>query len=67
MLTIKRIIKEIDNPHLNLYKCDGYFYFSYDDGVTYETYAVFTYRLNSLTLQQWKDEASSFMGAIDLI
>ena len=32
MLTAKKIIKEIGNPHLNLYRGEGYQYFVYDNG-----------------------------------
>ena len=32
MLTAKKIIKEIGNPNLNLYRGEGYQYFVYDNG-----------------------------------
>ena len=32
MLTVKKIIKAIGHPHLNLYRGEGYQYFVYDNG-----------------------------------
>ena len=65
MLTIKRILREINNPHLSLYKGNGYFYFSYDNGDIYDTYSVFTCQLDTLTIEQWKEEAAFFINALE--
>jgi hypothetical protein len=46
-------------------KGNGYFYFSYDNGDIYDTYSVFTCQLNTLTIEQWKEEAAFFINALE--
>ena len=58
MLTIKKIIKEIGNPYLSLYRGKGYHYFVYDNGkdgdeMVFLDYSVYVNRLNHLSLEQW--------------
>ena len=58
MLTVKKIIKEIGHPHLNLYRGEGYQYFVYDNGkdgdeMVFLDYSVYVNRLNHLSLDQW--------------
>lgn len=66
MLTCKQILKAVDNPFLQLYQGNGYWYFVYDDPATniYEDHSVHTYRLNSLSLEQWKAEANQFIADV---
>ena len=65
MLTIKRVLKEIDCPFLHLYydKHQGYYYFEYDDekNNVFETESVMTYRLNYLSLTQWTSIGKQFV------
>lgn len=59
--TVKPILKKINCPHLNLYKGDGYWYFIYDNGTTYESESVMVIRLNDMTVEQWVDAGEAFV------
>lgn len=53
------------SPYVKLHKGDGYFYFSFDDNVTYETESVMVYRLNDLSLDQWISAGRDFINEVD--
>ena len=70
MLTAKKIIKEIGNPHLNLYRGEGYQYFVYDNGkegddMVWMDYPVYVNRLNHLSLQQWVSEGNDCIKEVE--
>lgn len=66
-VSVKQILKAINNPYLNLYRVtgEGYWYFAFDketpNGLIYETESVFTVRLNDLTVDQWKGYADDLI------
>ena len=59
------IVNAINNPHINLYKGEGYWYFVYDDGCVYRDRSVYVYRLNELTLEQWCDHADELLWLVN--
>lgn len=63
MITIKKILKSINNPHLTLYRGDGYFYFEYEDQESgfWETESVGVYRLNHMSIEMWISEGQRFV------
>ena len=64
-MTRAQIIGAIDNPHLQLYRGDGYFYFVYDDGKDrWEDHAVYVYRLNHLSYDKWIAEGLDFLKKV---
>lgn len=70
MLTIKKIIKEIGNPYLSLYRGSGYHYFTYDNGksgneLIYGDHSVCVYRLNMCSLDWWVKEGQDFIKEIE--
>jgi len=70
MLTIKKIIKEIGNPYLSLYRGKGYHYFVYDNGkdgdeMVFLDYSVYVYRINHLSLEQWVAEGKDCIKQIE--
>ena len=38
---------------VSLYKGKGYFYFVYDDGPTYDSFSVYTYRITDMPMSEW--------------
>lgn len=63
--SVKQIINKIGEPNLSLQKGEGYWYFVYDDnGLNFETYSVPTMYLNSVSLEDWVDEAKIFMAQV---
>jgi len=70
MLTVKKIIKEIGNPYLSLYRGNGYHYFVYDNGksdneMIYGDQSVYVYRLNMCSLDWWVKEGKDFIKQIE--
>jgi hypothetical protein len=65
-LTRNQIIKKVGNPHLNLYAGEGYFYFVFDNGEIndYADHSIYVYRLNHMSLNQWINEAQTFLKGI---
>jgi len=63
--SVKQILKAIGNKNLNLYRGDGYWYFTYDDGRLYETYSVMTMYLSRGTLEDWVDEGRQFCRRVE--
>jgi hypothetical protein len=64
-MTRAQIIGAIGNPHLKLYRGDGYFYFVYDDGKDrWEDHAVYVYRLNHLSYDKWIAEGLDFLKKV---
>mgnify|MGYP003634211698 FL=1 len=61
-ITIKTILEEINNKNLNLYRGKDYFYFTYSniDEDFFETYSVYAYRLNDLSLGDWIEYGNNF-------
>lgn len=60
MTTVAKILKGVGNPHLSLYKGEGYWYFAFDDGgERYETQSVMVMRLRELSLEEWVAEGRS--------
>lgn len=72
MITLKRVNKEIQKkyPHLVLERGGDYFYFTSDDQALSEalvkakTTAVYVYRLNHQTLEQWLADADAMMKEV---
>ena len=60
-LRTSTIVNKINNPHINLYQGEGYWYFIYDDGCAYRDRSVCVKRLNDLSLEQWCDEADELI------
>ena len=62
-LTLKSIAKACAEAGLpadiELVEGDGYFYFWCEEAPLWQSTAVYTYRLNDLTLDQWVEEAKS--------
>ena len=70
MLTVKKIIKAIGHPHLNLYRGEGYQYFVYDNGkegddMVYGDYSVYVHRINDLSLDRWVAEGKDCIKQIE--
>lgn len=65
MLTVKRILKEIGNPNLKLYRGDGYFYFEYDDLGTFADRCVMVCRVGQLSLESWVYEGMQLIESIN--
>lgn len=64
-MTRAQIIGAIGNPHLQLYRGDGYFYFVYDDGKDrWEDHSVYVYRLNHLSYDKWIAEGLDFLKKV---
>lgn len=68
-MTRAQIIGAIGNPHLQLYRGDGYFYFTYDNGkegdeMVYQDHSVYVYRLNHLSYDQWIAEGLDFLKKV---
>jgi hypothetical protein len=64
MVTTKQILKAVACPYLRLVHIpDGYYLFVYHhpERNIYETQSVYVYALNRMTLEQWVDEAQSFI------
>lgn len=61
-ITIKRILAEINNENLNLYRGKDYFYFTYSniDEDFFETYSVYVYRLHDLSFGDWIECGNNF-------
>lgn len=65
MLTIKRILREIGDSNIDLYKADDYFVMQYDDGVAvFETVSVYVPHVNDLDINQWKAYARDLFDKI---
>lgn len=60
-ITRNKILKEINNECVSLHKGDGYYYFTYDDGVHYETRSVYVMYLNQLSIEYWVAEAQNLI------
>lgn len=60
--SVKQILKAVGNPHLALYRGEGYWYFTYDDVERdlYDTHSVMTMYLNHGPLEDWVDEGRRF-------
>lgn len=59
------ILKLLNNPHLRLYKGEGYFYFVYDDGKSYHDRTVYAYTLNQLPIDIWLYEGRMLLEEIN--
>lgn len=66
MITVRKVLKEIGCPVLNLYNGKGYWYFVYDDTArgVYETKSVYVMRLNELALAQWIEAGRGFIAEL---
>lgn len=63
--TAKDILDAVGEPHLDLQRGQGYWYFVYDDGAeTFETHSVFTPRLSDGSLDMWIREARTFLEGL---
>ena len=59
------ILKEIDEPDLQLYQAPGYFYFVYDDGAEiYDQHSVYVDKLSHMHLEQWVEEGKEFVKKV---
>ena len=65
MIKTKTILKKIDEPNLSLYKGQGYYYFVYDDGITYRDRCVMVNTLNHLSLDSWVYEGKLLVDSIE--
>lgn len=66
-VTVAAIMKAIGCDHLNLYKGNGYYYFSYDNqplGI-YETKSVVVCALNHLQFDQWVAEGRELVAQME--
>lgn len=66
MLTIKRILKEINDPRIDIWRNHeyGYHVIVFEEGRTHETESVLVYRLNHLTLEEWVETIRSFIKTV---
>jgi len=66
MTTVAKILKGVGNPHLSLYKGEGYWYFAFDDGGSrHETRSVMVLRLSHLSLDQWVAEGRALVALVE--
>lgn len=68
-MTRAQIIGAIGNPHLQLYRGEGYHYFVYNNGkdgdeMVYDDYSIYVYRLNHLSFDRWVDEGKDFLKKV---
>jgi hypothetical protein len=63
MLTIKTLNKKFDQ-RITINKGNGYFYFIFDDGKSFESESIYVHKLNNLTETQWIDLYSDFVNKI---
>ena len=60
MVTIKKILKAVNNPYLKMFKGDGYFYFEYDHGLNiFSHHSVYVNNLNHLPFDVWVEISKS--------
>lgn len=65
MITIKKILRAINDPNLDLWRHEsGYFIFVWDDkrpdAANYETESVYCDRLNHMSFEQWVQIGKEF-------
>jgi hypothetical protein len=66
MTTTVTILARIGHQHLSLYRGEGYWYFSYDDGGSrHETRSVMVLRLSHLSLDQWVAEGRALVALVE--
>lgn len=63
--TARDVTKAIGCPHLQLHKGDGYWYFTYDDGESYETRSVMTMYLSHMALDLWVEEGRDLVKQME--
>lgn len=67
-LTISKIIKEIGDENISLYKGKGYFYFVYTSlRVQYAERSVMVTQLNDLTLERWVEEGNELINELKIM
>jgi len=49
---------------VSLCRGDGYWYFAFEDGNTFETWSGTAYRLNDLPLQAWVNDGIDFNSRV---
>lgn len=66
-ITSKQIIKRIGCPKLDLYKGEGYWYFTYDDEENniFETSSVPVMYLNQMRLDLWVKDGLDFVKSVE--
>jgi hypothetical protein len=64
--TTKQVLKAIGEPRLQLIDAGGYWCFIYNDKTAgiFETYNIYTMRLNDFPLCDWIAEGHGFVAAI---
>jgi len=62
-----QIIKKIGCPHLNLYRGQGYYYFSFDDESRglYDTKSIAACYLTQLELDMWVEDGKAFVEQME--
>lgn len=62
-MSVRKIIKEIGNPYINLYKDVGYWYFVYDDPANnlFETRSIMTPYLKNMSVEKWVEIGKDFV------
>jgi hypothetical protein len=56
-----QVLKKIKCEYLSLYKGEGYWYFIFDNGTTYESESIMVIRMNDMTVEQWVDAGEAFL------
>jgi hypothetical protein len=67
MVTVKRILAEVNCPHLRLYrdKRSSYFYFVFDDGKDWESKSVYVAALDHLSMSSWVADGRELVAACE--
>lgn len=63
MNTISKHFQDRNIP-LELVKCEGYFYFVFDDKIHFHTKSIYVAHLNQLSVEQWIQEGNQFINEI---
>ena len=64
-ITIKKILKEINDSRIDLWRSSGYYVLQYDDGKLFETKSILCYRLYHMSLEQWVHLTKLFLEEMD--
>jgi hypothetical protein len=68
MITVKAILRAIGNDKLELFRGNGYYYFTYDDLEVNKIWAdesVYVCRLNHLDLNRWIEIGKEFINKVE--
>ena len=64
--SVRKILQEVGDDHLQLHPGKGYWYFVYDDtaAAIYDSRSIMVMRLSDLTFDRWLEEARDFVAHV---